>query len=247
MQGKSRTIDTYQRLRLEILNNVHMPRARLRIDLLAESFGVSPGAVREALSRLTAEGLVAAEPQKGFIVAPVSIADLVDLTAVRIEVETRCLKRAIEVGDVAWESRIVASWHQLSHTPVQAAGGSEINDDWTRLHSEFHESLLAACDSQWWMRFRNQLYVQTERYRRLVLPYAKVKRDVDPEHKAIVEAVLARDKETACRLMAQHLQLTADLLLASDAPFDDASAKDARDVPASASASEARSRLKTAS
>lgn len=224
MVGKSRTTDTYERLRLEILNNVHLPRARLRIDQLAESFDVSPGAVREALSRLTAEGLVEAEPQRGFIVAPVSIADLVDLTAVRIEVETRCLKRAMEIGDVAWEGRIVASWHQLSHTQVKVAG-DEVNPAWTRLHSEFHESLLAACDSAWWMKFRMQLYVQAERYRRLVLPYAKIKRNVNAEHQAIVDAVLSRDSEAACALLAQHYRLTADLLLGSDAPFDDAVAE----------------------
>ncbi len=221
MVGRSRTIDTYERLRAEILNNVHLPRAKLRIDLLAESFGVSPGAVREALSRLTAEGLVEAEPQKGFIVAPVSIADLVDLTSVRIEVETRCLRRAIDIGDVAWEGRIVASWHQLSRTPVKAAS-DEVNATWTRLHSEFHDSLLAACDSAWWMKFRMQLHVQAERYRRLVLPYAKTQRNVDAEHRAIVDAVLARDADKACLLLAQHYRLTADLLLGSDAPFDDA-------------------------
>ena len=86
MPAKSRTNDTYERLKLEILNNVHLPSTRLRIDQLAEAFDVSVGAVREALSRLTAEGLVAAEPQRGFIVAPASIKDLVDLTAVRIEI-----------------------------------------------------------------------------------------------------------------------------------------------------------------
>jgi DNA-binding GntR family transcriptional regulator len=227
MVGKSRTIDTYERLRLEILNNTHLPRAKLRIDLLADAFGVSPGAVREALSRLTAEGLVEAEPQRGFIVAPVSIADLIDLTSVRIEVESRCLRRAMQIGDVAWESRIVASWHQLSHTPVKLPG-DELNDTWTRLHSEFHESLLAACDSPWWMKFREQLHVQAERYRRLVLPYAKTKRNVEAEHQAIVDAVLARDADAACELLAQHFRLTADLLLASEAPFDEARATTGR-------------------
>jgi len=222
MPAKSRTNDTYERLKLEILNNVHLPSTRLRIDQLAEAFDVSVGAVREALSRLTAEGLVAAEPQRGFIVAPASIKDLVDLTAVRIEIETRCLKRAIQIGDVAWEGRIVASWHQLSHTAVEASGGNEIDPEWTRLHSEFHESLLSACDSAWWLKLRGQLYAQSERYRRLVLPYGKVRRDVDAEHRALVEAVLARDAKAACQMLAQHLQLTADILLASEAPFDDA-------------------------
>ena len=225
MPGKSRTSDTYERLKLEILNNVHLPSTRLRIDQIADAFGVSLGAVREALSRLTAEGLVAAEPQRGFIVAPASIEDLIDLTTVRIEIETRCLKRALQIGDVAWESRVVSCWHQLSRTTVRVRGSDDVNPEWTRLHSEFHESLLSACDSKWWLKLRGQLYTQSERYRRLVLPYAKIQRDVDAEHEAIVEAVLARSVRTACQLLAQHLQLTADILLASDAPFDDAPLK----------------------
>jgi len=244
MPAKSRTNDTYERLKLEILNNVHLPSTRLRIDQLAETFDVSLGAVREALSRLTAEGLVAAEPQRGFIVAPASIKDLIDLTSVRIEIETRCLKRAIQIGDVAWEGRVVGSWHQLSHTAVEASSGNEIDPEWTRLHSEFHESLLSACDSAWWLKLRGQLYAQSERYRRLVLPYGKVRRNVDGEHKAIVEAVLAREAKVACQLLARHLQLTADILLASDAPFDDTPPEaTARSKPKAARAHRARAKL----
>lgn len=223
MTSTSRTQDTYQRLRGDILDNVYPPRLKLRIEAIAATLGVSAGAVREALSRLTAEGLVVAEPQRGFLVAPVSAADLIDLTAVRIEIETRCLRRAIMTGDLAWEGAIIAAWHQLSRTSldVRRAGQTRVNPEWTRLHSAFHDSLIAACDSPWWLRLRDQLYVQAERYRRLELPYGKIERHVAREHKAIVEAVLARNANAACRLLAAHLQRTADILLASDAPFDD--------------------------
>jgi DNA-binding GntR family transcriptional regulator len=223
MTATSRTQDAYERLRADILDSVHAPREKLRIEALAGTLEVSPGAVREALSRLTAEGLVVAEPQRGFIVAPVSAADLIDLTAVRIEIETRCLRRAMMIGGLAWEGGVIAAWHQLSRTPlnVRRGGRTAINPEWTRLHSVFHDSLIAACDSPWWLRLRGQLYTQAERYRRLELPYGRVERDVDSEHKAIVDAVLARDANAACRLLAAHLQRTVDILLASDAPFDD--------------------------
>ncbi|MDI3567508.1 GntR family transcriptional regulator [Bradyrhizobium sp. Arg816] len=68
------------------------------IDQIAERFAVSLGAVREALSRLTSDRLVVAEPQRGFMVAPISAADLIDLTAVRIDIETRCLRSSIMRG-----------------------------------------------------------------------------------------------------------------------------------------------------
>lgn len=78
-----------------MLDGAHAPGSKLPIDQVAERFGVSLGAVREALSRLTSDRLVIAEPQRGFSVAPVSAADLIDLTTVRIDIETRCLRRSI--------------------------------------------------------------------------------------------------------------------------------------------------------
>jgi DNA-binding GntR family transcriptional regulator len=112
----SRTIQTYETLRRELLDGDHPPGSKLLIDQLAERFGVSLGAVREALSRLTSDRLVVAEPQRGFSVAPVSTADLIDLTAVRIEIETRCLRRSIQRGNLEWEGRSEDSIFHIMRT-----------------------------------------------------------------------------------------------------------------------------------
>jgi DNA-binding GntR family transcriptional regulator len=223
MTTKSRTKQTYEDLKQDLLAAKYLPGSKLKIDQLCDALGVSPGAVREALARLTSDGLVVAEPQRGFVVAPVSAEDLIDLTEVRIEIETRCLRRAIKVGDLAWEGLILSSLHQLSHCPVKIADGDALimNPEWSRLHSAFHDNLIAACDSTWWLRLRDQLYTQAERYRHLLVPFAKVERDVDAEHKALAEAAIARDADRACDLLAKHLQMTADVLLASEAPFAD--------------------------
>jgi len=223
MTAASRTNQTYETLKQELLDGVHPPGSKLLIDQIAGRFGVSLGAVREALSRLTSDRLVVAEPQRGFTVAPVSIEDLVDLTAVRIDIETRCLRRSIELGNLAWEGRLLDGWHQLSRTPPRLEGASKMNPDWTRLHTRFHDDLIAACDSRWWLRLREELYIQAERYRRMILPHGRVERDVDAEHKQILDLALARDAHLACGALADHLQRTADILLASTAPFDDAS------------------------
>jgi GntR family transcriptional regulator, carbon starvation induced regulator len=90
------------------------------------------------------------------------------------------------------------------------------------LHTRFHDDLIAAFDSKRWLRLRDQLYLQAERYPRMLLPYARVERDVDAEHKVILGATLERDANRACIALAEHLQKTADILLASaTAPFDD--------------------------
>jgi GntR family carbon starvation induced transcriptional regulator len=218
----SRTIQTYETLRQELLDGAHDPGSKLLIDQLADRFGVSLGAVREALSRLTSDRLVVAEPQRGFSVAPVSAADLIDLTAVRIDIETRCLRRSILRGNIEWEGRLLDTWHQLSRTPPLLPGKVRaLNSDWTRLHTRFHDDLIAACDSVWWLRLRDQLFVQAERYRRMAVPYGKVERNVDEEHRMILEATLAHDADRACAALGDHLQRTADILLASNAPFAD--------------------------
>lgn len=224
MPTRSQTSDTYERLKLALLDARYPPGAKLKIDRLRDDLGVSPGAVREALSRLTSDGLVRAEPQRGFIAAPVSADDLVDLTSVRIEIETRCLARAIQTGDIAWEGRILSSLHQLLRQPAlreEPDGRMVMNPDWARVHGEFHDALTDACDSRWWLRLRDQLYLQAERYRRLLVPYARVDRDLDGEHEAIARATVARDATAACDLLAKHLQMTADILLASTVPFED--------------------------
>lgn len=226
MTTRSITVETYERLKDELLSARRAPGAKLKIDGLSKDFGVSPGAVREALARLSSDGLVCAEPQRGFVVAPVSAADLVDLIAVRIEIETRCLRRAIVIGDVAWEGRILSALHQLKRVPtVDAVAGepSVMSSQWARLHGEFHDSLIAACDSRWWLRLRDQVFLQAERYRRLLIPYARIERDAEAEHQAIGEAAVARRADLACDLMTEHLQTTADMLLASAVPFEDLS------------------------
>jgi DNA-binding GntR family transcriptional regulator len=104
---------TLDLLREAIVHAEDQPGQKLRIDHLGKALNASTGAVREALSRLTAEGLVVAEPQKGFIVAPISQRNLRDLTDVRVAIETRCLEGSIEHGDLDWEGRVLSANHKL--------------------------------------------------------------------------------------------------------------------------------------
>ena len=209
----SLTRAVYEALRADILACRLAPGERLKVNDLCARLDVSLGAVREALSALAAEGLVVAEAQRGFTVASVSAADLEDLTRTRIEIESLCLRRAIAAGGVGWEAGVVGAFHGLSRTPERTPGDEKrLSDEWTAAHRAFHEALVAACDSPWLLRLRELLYAQSERYRRLSVPAARRDRNVEAEHRALMEAALARDPERATRLMAEHLSLTAALL-----------------------------------
>lgn len=208
----SLTQAAYERLRADLLACRFEPEQRLNINELCDTIGVSLGAIREALARLASEGLVVAEPQRGFRVAEISVEDMLHLFAARIELEGLCLKRSIEVGGLPWETRVVAAYYSLSKTPEQAADGGGINDDWLRRHAEFHAALVSACDNPWLLRLRAQLFDHAQRFRRLSAALPQAKRNVDQEHRDLMEAALARDAERAVALMREHLQQTADLV-----------------------------------
>jgi len=212
------TQSAYENLRADLLACRILPGKRLKIQELCTRFSVSLGAIREALSRLTSEGLVVAEPQRGFRAAPISAHDLVDLTMVRVKIESLCLRRAIARGDVAWESRLVAAAHRLARTPERAPDDpARSNEDWAEAHAAFHLALLDGCNSPWLLYLHALLYAQSERYRRLSVPFAAKRRNVNKEHRGIVAATLARDAKLAVRLLAAHLEATTHILLAAKA------------------------------
>lgn len=206
----------YERLRADILACRLTPGTKLKINELCEQLPAGLGAVREALSRLTSEGLVVAEPQRGFGVAPISQAELEDLTGVRAELEGLCLRRAALAGDLAWESRLVAAFHHLSRLPERDPDDpARLSDAWSEAHAAFHAALVSACDSPWLLRLRDILYAQSERYRRLSVPLAQVPRDLVREHREIMQVMLERDGDRAAALMAAHLQATTRILVGS--------------------------------
>lgn len=205
------TSTAYATLRADLLACRLRPNEKLNIAALSAQLGVSLGAVREALSRLTSEGLVTAETNRGFRVAAVSESDLLDLTSTRIELESACLRRAIRAGGVEWETGIVAAHHRLSRTPERITDDpARVSEDWADAHRDFHAALIAACGSPWRMRLRAFLFDQTERYRRLSVLAPRQERDLPAEHRAIMEATLARAEDQAVALLTDHLDATAN-------------------------------------
>lgn len=216
----SLTQSVYEQLRADVLACRLHPGEKITINELCQAHDVSLGAVREALSRLTAEGLVICEPQRGFRVAPVSASDLMQLTDARLEVERLCLRRSIAAGDLVWETKLVSAFYTLSRTPERVSDDpSRISEDWVQAHSHYHQALVDGCDNFWLLRMRTLLYTQSERYRRLSAPLAQDARDLNREHQEILDAALARDADTACDRLAQHLRTTTQILLDSGYVF----------------------------
>jgi DNA-binding GntR family transcriptional regulator len=208
-----------ERLRHDLVTGEIPAGAKLKIPDICERFAVSPGAAREALSRLVPEGLVDFIDQRGFRSPPVTVAGLQDITRVRLLIEREALIDSMRHGDGAWESEILAAQHRLLRCDRKSAipYGSD-PAEWTARHKEFHQALIAACTSPWLIRMHNMLYDQTERYRAISARAGSAatgpKRDVKGEHSDIADAVIARNEAEALRLMQAHLKRTADRVLA---------------------------------
>lgn len=212
-EPKTLASQAHNLLRDDILLGQLRPGERLRTKGLQERYGLGLSPLRESLQRLSAEGLVVMDEQRGFSVAPVSLAELKDLTLARTALESVMLPLALAHGDADWEAQIVAALHRLSRTPLPTGPDDrEAARQWELRHRAFHEALMAGCGSPWLMRLHEQLVDQTERYRMLRLQRLSQKkpsaRDVHAEHQALMEAVLARDPARAVTLMREHLQAT---------------------------------------
>jgi DNA-binding GntR family transcriptional regulator len=96
------------RVRSDIRSGRLEPGTKLRLEDLRSEFGVSWSPIREALSRLVAEGLIGTEGQRGYRVAPVSKAKLTEVIRLRSLLEGLALRESIERGDDAWEAALLA-------------------------------------------------------------------------------------------------------------------------------------------
>src|SRR5689334_24808351 len=128
-RGRSLVEDIYNQLRADILFGRRLPSSRLPLNSIAEEHGVSLSVVREAVTRLASEDLVEATPQRGFRVRSISLADLHDLTWVRIQIEGLALRQASAKGEVTWEANLVAAHHGLAATPMFLDDGTP-NTEW---------------------------------------------------------------------------------------------------------------------
>jgi DNA-binding GntR family transcriptional regulator len=196
----------FQRLRQDVLTGTFAAGKKLKVEELQNAYGFSSSPLREALSRLSQEGLVRADERRGFRVAPLSVDDLADITRMRLMLDVQALREAIEQGDDAWEAAIVAAYHRLEKIESRLPDGPVILDDeWSGLHRDFHAALLAACPSQRQLAWSASLFDQAERYRRFSARYRKAARRKSNEHKRIMDATLRRDADTACALLSDHI------------------------------------------
>src|SRR5690606_17938575 len=100
-------------------------------------------------------------------VAPISRDGIIDLTRVRLLIETEALRAAIDNGRDQWEEGIVAAAHSLRLAEQRLADGPiALDEAWSERHRAFHMAIYTACNSPLMMNLIEQLSDNAERYRR---------------------------------------------------------------------------------
>ena len=210
----TRTEHVYEALRSELLNGVLQPSQKLKMVKLTERFGVSQSVVREALTRLTEQGLLVATPQRGFRVRDLSVQDIGELTETRVQVESLALRLAVERGDLQWETGILAAHHRLERTAVTRDDGT-VNEGWSVQHRDFHQALLAGCGNRRLESVASSLRDGAELYRRWYWVLTDDhQRDLAREHRELRELTLARDADRAIEVLTAHIDRAPSLLIA---------------------------------
>jgi DNA-binding GntR family transcriptional regulator len=203
----------YRRIRTDIIFGKLAPAEKLKLERLREDYGASVSTLRELLSRLTSEGLVVAEGQRGFEVAPISGENLRELASLRLLLESHALTQSFKAGDMDWEGRVVAAYHKLSAIEKRLLNDGKRADaeTWKRYDFEFHHALISACGSNALLEIHAPVYDKYLRYQMI----AGVFRGeiAAKEHNKLLDCALKRDAKAARDVLVIHIEACVDFTL----------------------------------
>jgi DNA-binding GntR family transcriptional regulator len=201
----------YEVLKGRILDRAYQPGARLSIDALARELNVSSTPIREALGRLSAEGLVAAEPFVGFSVAPIpSHKYYLDLFAFRMVIEPWAAAETARRRPQDVIATLEATLRAMAEEPFDA--NYQHHRGFLEADSGFHIAVMAGTDNQPAIRSFRDLRIHLH-MSRLFIHREQDAAATRMQHVAILQAIRAGDPALAAEEMRRHLLLSRQLLL----------------------------------
>jgi DNA-binding GntR family transcriptional regulator len=216
---ESETLSTQIRdsLRDDILAGRWAAGDKLQLVSLTKHYKTSSTVIREALTRLVGDRLVVLKPNRGFFVPTLSLAEIKDITELRCVSEEFGVGLAIQRGDLAWESELIAAHHTLERTPYrEASDEGELTEAWDRAHQAFHAKLLEACGVPVLIDLASTLSDLSQLYGRWAGRATRhLGRDIAQEHRDILAAALDRNPKVASRLLRTHYETTLNAILKS--------------------------------
>jgi GntR family carbon starvation induced transcriptional regulator len=215
--SQSMGISLVETIRDDILTARLKPRMKLTVKVLSALYDCGTSPLREALNRLTSEGLVERIDRRGFFVAGISADEFTDILFNRCFMEGEALRLSIEQGDGAWEERVLIAHFRLASLKREAQGpdGARPNPDWEAAHRRFHMALVSACPSQILMETCEKLHELNNRYRFFARTVQGPARSVEDEHQRLCDLALARASDGAVQALIDHYRQTGEAILKS--------------------------------
>lgn len=186
-------------LRRAIREGELKPGEQIVQETLAERYGLSRVPVRDALRILEGEGQVTYQPHHGYFVTVLDIDELTENYRIRRLLESDAATVALKLitdDEVEEMARAAALIEKAS------ADGDLIEMSSANRH--FHFTLLEASRMQRMVKIIAQLWDATEPYRSVYYTDIDHRNRVNEEHRAILEAVRARDRRAMIRLLDEH-------------------------------------------
>lgn len=209
MAKSSRAEEIYDYIKQQLLSGKWKSGDRLNDSLLAEEIGVSRTSVREALFRLTETGVVEKEYWKGYFLKDITDETVSDIVDIRIALECSSIRNFIRECTpevLAQLEQVLADSQRLLEEGKQA--------EYLAMDYSFHETIFNNQHNQYIIRIMEnlQLVIHLMRYKSMGSDENFVKTGLDSigDHRAILEAVKAKDEQLAVSLMSQHLILHQD-------------------------------------
>jgi len=195
-------------LRHEILEDQFPPGTELQEVALAESYGVSRGPIREALGRLSAEGLVTTRPRRGAVVTGLSKQEFLEAYQVREALEVLAVRLMVQQQD----DGVLNKLDDLIREMDEADAAADIGR-FFELNSAFHRLFIDASGNRRLQEVHAQVIGTMGRYRRRSLVLRGEIRPSIDEHRQIVAAARAGDADEAARLLSHHISVPQKRLL----------------------------------
>lgn len=193
--------DIYETLRKEITLGV-IPAETLLVEArLAKRFGVSRTPVREALRLLASEGLVIALPQRGHLVRPVSLSEILDSFRVREILEIEAISEAaLRISD-----------SELEYLRGLASNRSGPNQ--TEINREFHLTIARIGGNRVLIDFLEKLLFSMDRVITISIERDRMDADIEHGDMSIVNALATHNPDIARNAIRDHIRVSLSALL----------------------------------
>ena len=200
----------YEHLREEILADHLLPGTELSEVALSKELAISRGPIREAMGRLSAEGLITMRPRRRAEVRSLTPQELIDAYQVREALEVMAVRLAIPrltEGDLA----------RLEQLMEQMAGHISAGAvrEFFAANVSFHELLCELSGNPKLQEVHHRLEGEIGRFQSRTLALRGTMDDSLTEHRAILAAVRLRDVDRAAALTADHIRVPAERLQAA--------------------------------